>query len=75
MFNRVNQKILYTHKKKILITSKGRMFSTSSSSILTSNIEKNLLLTESNKSIIFSDADKDKLEIIHQIKGKSGIYM
>ena len=31
--------------------------------------------TDSSALVVFSDADKEKLDILNYIKGKSGIYM
>jgi hypothetical protein len=45
----------------------GRAFSTSKSVYSSS--------TDSSGLVVFSDADKDKLNILKYVKGKSGIYM
>jgi hypothetical protein len=31
--------------------------------------------TDSSDLVVFSDADKDKLDILNYVKGKAGIYM
>jgi hypothetical protein len=36
---------------------------------------KDISSTSSSDLVVFLDADKDKLDILNHIKGKSGIYM
>lgn len=36
---------------------------------------KDISFTSSSDLVVFFDADKDKLDILNYIKGKSGIYM
>ena len=57
----------YAFSTKCLIPTGVRAFSTSKSEDLSS--------TDSSNLTVFSDADKDKLDILKYVKGKSGIYM
>jgi hypothetical protein len=53
----------YAFSTKCLIPTGVRAFSTSKSESSPPDL------------VVFSDADKDKLDILKYIKGKSGIYM
>jgi len=57
----------YALSRKCFIPITVRAFSTSKNDDLSS--------TDSSNLTVFSDADKDKLEILKYVKGKSGIYM
>ena len=53
--------------RKCFRTNTVRAFSTSKS--------EDLFSTDSSNVTVFSDADKDKLDVLKYVKGKSGIYM
>ena len=57
----------YAFSRKCFRPITVRAFSTKKSDDLSS--------TDSSNLTVFSDADKDKLDILKYVKGKSGIYM